>query len=77
MRRRDTIHADYEVKNEALALRRDDPEAVSSAFTPRKQHTLTGSCSSSHLLMHRHFLEDYDPGVRMGQLDLIPPLGGN
>lgn len=26
MRRRDIIHADYEVKNEALALRKDDPE---------------------------------------------------
>ncbi|XP_029687762.1 sorting nexin-7 [Takifugu rubripes] len=28
MRRRDTIHADYEVKNEALALRKDEPQAL-------------------------------------------------
>lgn len=39
MRRRDTIHADYEVKNEALALRKDDPEAVSPAFPPTQLGT--------------------------------------
>lgn len=32
MRRRDAIHADYEAKNEALALKKDEPEAVSSTF---------------------------------------------
>lgn len=50
MRRRDTIHADYEVKNEALALRKDNPEAVSSAFTPRKYtHTYTHTLAGFYL----------------------------
>lgn len=40
MRRRDAIHADYEVKNEALGLRKDEPEAVSPTVTGVKaSHT--------------------------------------
>lgn len=33
MRRRDNIQAEFEAKNEALASRKADPEAVSALFT--------------------------------------------